>query len=125
MPLEPEFTSGNLRRLQTFEGDSTKDEVPAYTTIFKDIPELFLTETQSPYMPREKLERWTCMLILIIGTTAPAAFALLHPHAGLPTYWLIEQFLVTVIKYGDVSNLLINTTFDGENLLEWPGAPGS
>lgn len=129
MPSEPEFTSGKakLLRLQIFEGESTKDQLPAYTIIFTDVPELLLTEMQSPYMPREKLERWTWMLILTIGTTgvfAPAAFALLHPHAGLQTYWLIEQFLVTVMKYGDVSNLLINTTFDDETLLEWPGAPG-
>lgn len=133
MPSDAEFTSegpegAKLLRLQIFEGDSIKDQLPAYTIIFKDVPALLLTEMQSPYMPREKLERWTWMLILTIGTTgvfAPAAFALLHPHAGLQTYWLVEQFLVTVMKYGDVSNLLINTKFDGENLLGWPGAPGS
>lgn len=130
MPSDAEFTSqdAKLLRLQIFEGDSTKDQSPAYTIVFKDVPALLLTEMGSPYMPREKLERWTWMLIWTIGTTgviAPAAFALLHPHAGLQTYWLVEQFLVMVMKYGDVSNLLINTKFGPEFLLGWPAAPGS
>ncbi len=130
MPSDVEFTSENakLLRLQIFEGDSTKDLSPSYTIIFKDVPALLLTEIRSPYMPREKLERWTWMLILTIGTTgvfAPAAFALLHPHAGLQTYWLVEQFLITAMKYGDVSKLLINTTFDDESLLGWPEVLGS
>ncbi|CAD6592002.1 MAG: hypothetical protein ASARMPREDX12_005560 [Alectoria sarmentosa] len=133
MPSDPEFTSpgpegAKLLRLQIFEGDSIKDQLLAYTIIFKDVPALLVTEMQSPYMPREKLERWTWMIILTIGTTgvvAPFFFVLLHPHAGLQTYWLVEQLLVTVMKYGDVSNLLINTKFDGENPFEGPGAPGS
>lgn len=121
MPSDAEFTSeaAKLLRLQIFEGESTKDQSLAYTIIFKNVPELLLIEMASPYMPREKLERWTWMLILTIGTTgvlAPAAFVW-HPHAGLQTYWLIEQFLITMMKYGDVSNLLINTKFEGEDLL--------
>ena len=130
MPSDVEFTSedAKLLRLQIFEGDSTKDQKPAYTIVFKDVPALLLTEMGSPYMPREKLERWTWMFILTIGTTgvfAPAAFAILHPHAGLQTYWLVEQFLVMMMKYGDISNLLINTKFGREYPLGWPGAPGS
>ena len=122
MPSDAEFTSGDakLLRLQIFEGDSLKDQLPAYTIIFRDVPALLLTEMKSPYMPREKLERWIWMLIWSVGITgvfAPAVFALLHPHAVLQIYWLVEQFLVTVMKYGDVPNLLINTKFDGENLL--------
>lgn len=129
-PSDAEFTSeaSKLLRLQIFEGDSTTDQSPAYTIIFKDVPALLLTEMKSPYMPRENLERWTWMLILTIGITgvfAPGAFALFHPHAGLQIYYLVEQLLILVTKYGDFSNLLINTKFDGEkDLLRWPGAPG-
>ena len=73
-------------------------------------------------MPREKSERWTWMDILSKSNTGFLALASAYRITDILAH---RATLITVMKYGNDSNQVINKTFGGEAPLGWLEAPGS
>ncbi|SRR6266536_173299 len=125
-PADAEYINENMLRIRVYEDELGCQPNLLYCITFHRVPVIYKEILRSSLYPspRERMLVGIPLLIPIMFTLVSPSVNILSPGGAIQIHLLIEQLLVSAVKYYDPCRTCVNTEFD-ERMIQNNVYPGT